>query len=182
MPRSGYNAPPAPRLALCAGLLVGLANGCLDVDGAELQSINVDSAVITSMNVCTIAFIGGTVGAEGSLVIENASGESRSYPVELFGATVGFAFNVGYSNPVVDLVLELPSAELTGDQLLGHYAGSAEAFVAGVGVEARHMENEHGVGIDQPFLGIGVGMMVAFEYMDMALHPDPEGGSNPCIP
>lgn len=172
---------PAPLAALAALAAAG-AGGCLAVEGEPLQELSVQSARIDRLQLCTAALIGGGSEGKGLLLIEDTGGGEHEAAVELRGGTVGFVMDISWESPIESLQLELPEPGLSGDQLLGRYRGNSEAMVVVVGVEVRHLGNEHGVRVDQPFFGLGVNMMVAFEWLDLALDDGSDDGEEGCQP
>jgi len=141
--------------------------GCRDVDASFLADIEVQRAEIVHFNVQTAALIGGGVFGRGDVVIEAVDGQVHTIPVEVKGGTVGLGLDLLPVGAVGGAVFELPDRRVYGDELFGRYKGSSQSFVAVAGVEVHHLRNEYGVILDEPALGIGIGVMVAGEWITL---------------
>jgi hypothetical protein len=153
-------------------LAVALLPGCTP-DTSFLAEIEVREAWVEDLRLTSAALIGGPCWGRGELVIEGQGGEHVEVPVKVRGGMVGVALDFSREEP--ELWLELPDHPVQGDDLLGGYRGSGEQVTVLAGVEVRHLHNEHGVGIDQPSLTWGVGVMFAYEWLRLRLDGEPTG-------
>jgi hypothetical protein len=156
------------RCALAIATLLPLA-GC-SPDLGWLEEVEVQRAWVEGAQLTSVAFIGGGTWGRGTLMIEGQQGERLTVPVTLRGGSLGGILDVSREEP--DLFLELPDEPVTADQLLGSYRGSAEEIVVIAGVDVRHLHNEHGVGIDQASLALGLGIMFAYEWLRIRVDGD----------
>jgi hypothetical protein len=150
--------------------------GCAP-DASSLAGIEVREAWVEHLRLTSAALIGGACWGTGDLVVLGQQGESVEAPLKVRGGMVGLALDFSREEP--ELWLELPEDPVQGDQLLGGYRGSGEQVTVLAGVEVRHLHNEHGVGIDQPSLTWGLGVMFAYEWLRLRLDGEPYGGPRP---
>ena len=151
--RSVMRVLPLPLL-----LIIGCAP-----DLSALEAVEVERASVVDVHLTSVALVGGGTWGRGTLEVDGMGGEQLVVPVTLRGGALGAIMDFTREEP--DLLLELPGQPVTADQLLGGYRGSAEEFVVIVGVDVRHLHNEHGVGIDQANLALGLGVMFAYEWL-----------------
>jgi hypothetical protein len=150
-----------------------LLMGCRS-DLGQLEAVEVRRAWVEDAELTSLALIGGGCWGDGTLVVLGQEGERLEQPVDLRGGMVGFVLDVTREEP--ELWLELPDEPVTADQLLGGYRGSGEEVVIIAGLEVRHLRNEHGVGIDQASLALGLGVMFAYEWLRIRVDGDPVTG------
>lgn len=148
---------------------LGLCLGC-SPDLGWLEAVEVQRAWVEVDQLTSVAFIGGGTWGTGTMVVEGQQGEQLEVPVTLRGGTLGAILDATREEP--DLFLELPDDPITADQLLGAYRGSTEEIVVIAGVDVRHLHNEHGVGIDQASLALGLGIMFAYEWLRIRVDGD----------
>jgi hypothetical protein len=154
----------------CAILALALLAGC-KADLGQLESVEVREAWVEDAKLQSVALFGGGAWGRGTLVVHGQQGEWLEVPVTLRGGMLGLVFDFTREEP--ELRLELPDDPITADMLLGGYRGSGEEVVIGVGLEVRHLHNQHGVGIDQADLAVGVGVMFAYEWLRIRVSGDP---------
>ncbi len=141
--------------------------GCRDVDASFLADLEVQRAELEHIHVQTVAVLGGGLFGSGDLVIEASDGVEYIVPVEVKGGTFGLGLDLLPVGAVGGAYLELPDRRIFGDELFGRYKGSSQSFVAVAGVEVHHLRNEYGVVIDEPSLGLGIGVMAAGEWLTL---------------
>ncbi len=141
--------------------------GCRDVDASFLADLEVQRAELEHFHVQTVAVLGGGLFGSGDLVIEASDGVEYIVPVEVKGGTFGLGLDLLPVGAVGGAYLELPDRRIFGDELFGRYKGSSQSFVAVAGVEVHHLRNEYGVVIDEPSLGLGIGVMAAGEWLTL---------------
>jgi len=141
--------------------------GCRDVDAGFLADVEVHRAEIERFQVQTVAVIGGGLFGRGDVVIEAVDGQEYVVPVEVKGGTLGLGVDLLPVGAVGRALFELPDRRVMGDELFGRYKGSSQPFVAMAGVEVHHLRNEYGVIIDEPALGLGIGVMVGGEWLTL---------------
>ena len=151
-----------------------LVAACAPVDLGPLEDLQVEAAWIQEVQVRDMVVLGGTARGDGVLHVVG-EGMELAAPVELDGGVVGFGVDMANVAPIGTFLLELPDAQVRGEELLGRYRGSLSSMVLLAGVEVRHLHNGRGVGLDQPFLGYGLGMVVGFTWLDLELQDTPTG-------
>jgi len=154
-------------------LLPLLLAACAPPEPGPIDGLRVLDAWIAGASLQEYVLLAGTAQGKGVLHVVGETGEYTA-PVDLGGGILGLGTDFAYAQPLGDWVLELPDDEVRGEELLGTYTGSMAGVVMLAGVEARHLDNDRGVGIDQPFLGLGVGLIVGFEWMKIKLEETPE--------
>lgn len=148
--------------------LLLLLTGCADVDPGIYEGVEVEDAWLEGLRLSTMSMVLGFVRGQAELVVRGPEGQEVSGPVTLTGGTAGLSADLILTEfPLADVPLSLPPEPLYGEQLLGRYTGSSMSLVTAVGVETHHLENEHGVRIDQASLAIGAGMMIAREWLTL---------------
>ena len=168
------------RSLLLATLLPALP-ACGGDDLSALAGFDVVRASLEDLDIHTLALAVGLVEGRGTLRIDGDGGERVVAPVELDGWLLGLSLDVSVNESAGDsFPLELPAAPVRGDQVFGSYTGRVAGVVMTLGVKARHLENDHGVRIDQPFFVVGLGMNVGFEWLTLEPSPGPptvQGGA-----
>ncbi|MFH1465859.1 MAG: hypothetical protein ABIO70_15840 [Pseudomonadota bacterium] len=160
-----------PTLPLLAAALAGCSP-----DLTALAAVEVREAWIEDLALTSVALIGGACWGRGELVVLGQQGEHLEVPLKLRGGMVGAAFDFSRETPELDL--ELPDTPIRADRLLGGYRGSGEQITIFVGVEVRHLHNDHGVGIDQASLTEGLAVMFAYEWLKLRLDDEPSLGED----
>lgn len=156
-------------------LVLPLLLACAPVDPGLLEGLQVDSAWLDEASLRDVVLMGGTARGEAILHVMG-EGMELVAPVSLRGGAVGFGVDLANVSPIGEFFLELPDDSVRGEELLGTYRGSLSSMVLLAGVEARHLHNDRGVGLDQPFLGFGIGMVIAFSWLQVELQDTPSLG------
>ncbi len=155
----------APLLALSFAAL-----GCAPVEvPPKLAGASIRRAWLEEYNWSTMGVLGGGLTGHAWLYAVDSEGGYHEQYVRLRGGLAGFGleFTMGGDRLVE---LELPPGEVTGAQLFDRYSGSFEAFVVGIGFASLHLENEHGVQIDDHGL-VGPLMAISVSAAWMRLVP-----------
>jgi len=124
--------------------------GCSQPD---LTGLEVENARVTDLKFSSLNYYVGWIWTKGTLVVEDTSGGTHSYPVKLNGPMGGvdWGFSFGHeweSDRIPDTELYLPDGPVYGNQLLGEYGGATGGLSIGVGVEFSELINIHQVRIE----------------------------------
>lgn len=148
-------------------LLLLAVLGCRPAELDYLSDVEIRRAELEGLTVQTMAVLGGATYGGGDLVIEAMDGSEYIVPVDVRGGTAGLGVDLLPLGAVGRALLELPDRRVMGNELFGRYKGSSQSIVAGAGVEVRHLRNPYGVIIDEPAFGLGVGLMVGYEWLSV---------------
>lgn len=122
-------------------------------------------ARIVEGSLTRVAVLGGSLRGGGLLIADRAGGSSCELPVKLEGGQVGASFEVAQA--MVEMELEVPAGGVAGAHLLGRYDGTTAVGSVILGVSTLHLENGHGVGMDQANFTLGVGVGVTYAWVDL---------------
>ena len=148
-------------------MLFLLYAGCAPPRVTSWCGSDVSSATISESSIAQIAVIGGSLQGTGLLIAERENGDTCETPVALEGGMFGLV--VDFIDVLFIAPLEIPEGGVDGAALFGHYDGTSASSVAMGGVTTKHLKNGHGVEIDQPSFGLGVGFGWAYSWLDISV-------------
>jgi len=165
--------PIAPIVLFASVSVSMLSAGC----GGALDDISVKSASIDDVNWAGMAVVVGFSSTQGTLTIVDDGDQPHAFPVTIGGPDLGIIFDVGVGddNPDDCLMqnsagLELPAGKkLVGSDVTGSYLGSKESAHLAIGGESHDLSNGSGVKLSGGAINIGIGMLVAFEWLNIGI-------------
>ncbi len=149
----------------CGGVLLLLTLACTPDRVVSWCGDDVVRARIVEGSLTRFALLGGSIKGGGLLIADRAGGSTCELPVELVGGQLGVSVEV--TQAMVEMELEVPAGGVAGAHLFGRYDGSTAVGSAILGVSTLHLENGHGVGMDQANLTLGVGMGWTYAWLDV---------------
>lgn len=146
----------------------------------ELLGVRVKEAHLEAVTGGGMVMIGGGWAGSGDLVGTTVAGEEVRVPVDLAAGSVGLLMDMSFSLPS-KMRFGLPDPDVPAGDLFGRYKGSHESLILLAGASAVHLENPHGVRIDDVGFAMGVGIEVGWYWMNVTMHtehdgPDPHSG------
>ena len=144
-------------------IAVALA-GCTTRFPEELNGLRIVEAQIEGVSGGGMQVVGGGWSGSGELVAETVSGDELAIPVALTAGSAGMLVEMSIS-PGSTWELGLPDPQVPADQLFGTYDGSRESLIVVVGAVGTHLENEHGVRIDDTSFALGVGVSASWQWL-----------------
>ncbi len=144
------------------------ASGCTTEFPEELLGLRVVEAHLESVSGGGMQVIGGGWSGSGDLVATTAAGEELVVPVSIGAGSAGMLLEMS-ATPFSKWNLGLPDAEVPASHLFGTYKGSREALILLVGAVGMHLENEHGVRIDDTSFGLGIGVAASWQWLHVSM-------------
>jgi hypothetical protein len=154
-----------------SALLLGFLVGCAPV-GEELPGLQVESAQLEGLSLTSVGLLGGPVWGSAWLVVQSPDPPYElRFPVDLRGAFFGLGVEMDLDGFAPDRVipLELPSATVPGDDLLGAYRGGSFGLSLGAGFDHHRLRNASGVAFRPTFLSVGLSAMIGGEWLRIDL-------------
>ncbi len=146
--------------------------GCTPEIPEEVRGLRVVEARIESISGGGMQVVGGGWSGSGDLVAETVSGEELVLPVTLAGGSFGLVLDLSVT-PGSKWSFGLPGPSVPASHLFGKYRGSRESLIVLVGAVGTHLENEHGVRIDDTSVGLGLGLSASWQWLHVDLvEPD----------
>lgn len=139
-------------------------SGCTTRFPEEVLGLRVVEARLEGIGGGGMQVIGGGWSGSGDLVATTVSGEELVVPVTLGAGAAGMLIEMS-AQPASTWELGLPGPSVPASHLFGTYKGSREALIVLVGAVGLHLENEHGVRIDDTSFGLGIGLSASWQWL-----------------
>ena len=145
--------------------------------GGPLDDIDVKSATLSNADWGGAGAIIGFSETPAVLTIVDNADQAHAFKVSIAGPSLGiiFDFSASDDNPddclmQSDASLTLPEGKaLTGSDIAGGYFGSKESGHLVLGGESHDLANASGVKLKGGAVNLGMGMMVAFEWLSISI-------------
>lgn len=130
----------------------------------EVLGLRVVDARLEGVGGGGMQVIGGGWSGSGDLVATTVAGEELVVPVTLGAGSAGMLLEMS-ATPASTWDLDLPGPSVPASHLFGTYRGSRESLIVLVGAVGLHLENDHGVRIDDTSVGLGIGLSASWQWL-----------------